>query len=142
MPCSSCGGKNPLSASTPKWEEEFDRGIRKIICRNKLYDLNTLSTLEFEIYEFSKDFIRSTRDEAYVEGYKAGGGDLGKRVGAEYVGFQEKIDEAVREERERMIDWVKTETLMGGPSIIGNLHQRDWICKQDLLRRLEERKEE
>ena len=84
--------------STPKWEEVFNKkfGSRMdTLCRK--YVKEALSVTDI------KSFIRSTRDEAYVEGYKAGGGDLGKRVGAEYVGFQEKIDEAVRETRQEIL---------------------------------------
>ena len=76
--------------STPKWEEIYEDGVRAF-AKGKL----TPSYLQ--------KLLNQVRDEAYVEGYKAGSGDLGTRTGAEYVGFQEKIDEAVRETRKEIL---------------------------------------
>ncbi|SRR5258706_8425251 len=57
-------------------------------------------------------------DQAYSDGYKVGSGDLGKRTGAEYVGFEEKIEEARREEREKWDNEIEKAIKMNGVLVI------------------------
>ena len=110
----------------------------------KLWEVKNRFFTAFEIPEqqimwgWFETNIRTEKDKSYVEGYKACGGDTGKQVGIEYVGFQEKLDEAYEQGRKEGVR--ELAKLIDGEVILpfgGSELKRQRIRLDEVRKRLE-----
>lgn len=82
-------------------KEDVNKLLEKYVCRGgtKKCPVPHEPILEGLTYRKLKKLLSLVKEEGYVQGYKDGSGDLGKRTASEYVGFNKKLEEAKEEGR-------------------------------------------